>query len=115
MIFSIEQQIEDWKRPVRVVSLQGHLESSTLPGLEETLSKYMAEEPWDWAIDLGYLEYISSAGIAALMKTKQTLESKGGGVCLFDPNDAVDQTFRLLEMHRYFKLYKQKADAKDKF
>ena len=115
MIFNVEQKTENWKHPVRRVSLQGHLETSTLPKMEEAIDEYLKEGPWYWAVDLSELEYISSAGIAAFMKVKQTVENKGGALCFFDPTPSVEQTLRLLEMHDFFNLFKKEVDAREKF
>lgn len=59
-----------------VVALEGRLDTTTAPQLEEEL-KNSLDGVTDLVIDLGKLEYISSAGLRVLLSAYKTMRNKG--------------------------------------
>ena len=58
------------------IALEGRLDTSTAPGLEETLKEELPEVT-DLEFDFAKLEYISSAGLRVLLSTQKIMNNQG--------------------------------------
>ncbi|HTZ16031.1 MAG TPA: STAS domain-containing protein [Mycobacterium sp.] len=56
-----------------VVSVSGSVDMLTAPGLAESLDSALAKKPEGLVVDLSKVEFLGSAGISVLMKTRDTL------------------------------------------
>lgn len=74
-----------------IVALEGRLDTTTAPQLEEEL-KNSLEGVTDLVIDLGKLEYISSAGLRVLLSAFKTMRSKGK-MKVTNANELVKEVF----------------------
>ena len=59
-----------------VITLDGRLDTSTAPQLEEAIGETIADVT-DLKFDFGKLEYISSAGLRVLLSTQKTMNKQG--------------------------------------
>lgn len=75
------------------VALEGRLDTSTAPNLEEELGKSIADVT-ELVLDFNKLEYISSAGLRVLLATQKTM-SKQGSLKLTGVNDEVMEVFEI--------------------
>jgi len=71
----------DTSGDVAVVTANGRIDSETAPQLDAELSKVVSEKS-KLVVDLKGVDYMSSAGIRALVKASQAAEAKGGAVRL---------------------------------
>jgi anti-anti-sigma factor len=82
----------------RRVTLRGRLDSLTAPVLEGRLAPLLESATVTaLLLDLAGLEYISSAGIRALVKARRTLERRGGGIAVVNVQPAVRQVFDIVK------------------
>lgn len=95
----------------RVVALKGHLETGTVPQFEAYYKVEVEAPPYVWIIDLKETEYISSAGLAALMGIKHKMEGKRGRVCLAGVSEKVMKVFKLLGLLPLFEFFPDEAAA----
>ena len=58
------------------IALEGRLDTSTAPSLEETLSTELSGVT-DLEFDFAKLEYISSAGLRVLLSTQKIMKNQG--------------------------------------
>ncbi|MGB7111573.1 MAG: STAS domain-containing protein, partial [Mycobacterium sp.] len=56
-----------------VVSVSGSVDMLTAPGLAEAIDSALANEPKGLIVDLTKVEFLGSAGISVLMKTRDKL------------------------------------------
>jgi anti-anti-sigma factor len=56
-----------------VVSVSGSVDMLTAPGLAESLDSALAKKPNGLVVDLSKVDFLGSAGISVLMKTRDTL------------------------------------------
>jgi anti-sigma B factor antagonist len=56
-----------------VVSVSGSVDMLTAPGLAESLDSALAKKPNGLIVDLSKVDFLGSAGISVLMKTRDTL------------------------------------------
>lgn len=73
------------------VSVEGRLDTVTAPELEASLKEEF-EGLADLTIDLGELEYISSAGLRVLLLAQKTM-SKQGNMVVRNVNETVKEIF----------------------
>jgi len=77
------------------VALEGSLDTATSPQLEAELDKLLKGPVKVVAFDLAGLKFISSAGIRVFMKTRLTLDGRGGSLAL---NNLQPQIAKVLEI-----------------
>ena len=76
-----------------VVALEGRLDTTTAPQLEEELKNSLAGVT-DLIIDLSKLEYISSAGLRVLLSAFKTMRNKGN-MKVTNANELVKEVFEV--------------------
>lgn len=76
-----------------VVALEGRLDTTTAPQLEEELKNSLAGVT-DLIIDLSKLEYISSAGLRVLLSAFKTMRNKGK-MKVTNANELVKEVFEV--------------------
>ena len=84
-------QIET-KGSVVVVTVSGRVDSETAPMLDTELTKAVGGSS-KLVLDLKGVEYMSSAGIRAVVKASQAAESKGGAVKMASAPELVTSIF----------------------
>ena len=66
--------------------LSGRLDSATAPKLEQALDGVLARGPIArLVLDLGALDYLSSAGIRCFIRARKAIEPRGGSVAVVNP------------------------------
>ena len=76
-----------------VIELEGRLDTTTAPQLEEELKNSLAGVT-DLIIDLSKLEYISSAGLRVLLSAFKTMRNKGK-MKVTNANELVKEVFEV--------------------
>ncbi len=78
-----------------VISLQGKLDSITSPVLEKDLMELMAGGERFLVLDLGDLDYISSAGLRTILAVTKRLKEKQGRLILASLKSMVREVFEI--------------------
>ena len=73
------------------VKVEGRLDTTTAPALEEELAEVM-DEAEELVFDLEGLEYMSSAGLRILLATQKKMAQKGG-MKVVNVNDVIKEIF----------------------
>ena len=76
------------------VAVEGRLDTLTAPALEAQLLPALKGIE-DLVIDLGALNYISSAGIRVLLQAAQTMDAQNGGIKVINANKDVRSIFTM--------------------
>ena len=76
-----------------VVALEGRLDTTTAPQLEDELKKSL-DDISELVIDLGALEYISSAGLRVLLSAFKIMRNKGK-MKVTNANELVKEVFEV--------------------
>lgn len=82
------------------VLLKGRLDASQAEAAQAFLDGL--SEPT--RVDLGELEYISSAGLGVLLKTQKRLMAGGGGLTLFNVNNHIHDVFKYSGFDKIFQV-----------
>jgi anti-anti-sigma factor len=82
----------------RRVALRGRLDTLTAPVLDERLAPLLASSSVTALLfDLAGLEYVSSAGLRVLVKSRRALESRGGGMAVANVQPPVRKVFDIVK------------------
>ncbi len=76
-----------------VISLKGRLDAVTTPMLEKDLTELMAGGERFLILDLGNLDYISSAGLRTILAVTKKLREKQGRLLLASLKSVVREVF----------------------
>ena len=94
-----------------VVSITGRLDAVTSPEFEERLSELISRGDKDIIIDLGGLDYVSSAGLRIILATAKDSKEKGGQLLLSALQDMVKEVFEISGFTSIIPIYDSVASA----
>ncbi|MDK2971728.1 MAG: anti-sigma factor antagonist [Candidatus Sumerlaeota bacterium] len=101
---------------IQRVDVIGCLDSHTVVSFEKSLTELLDKSNSDrLLIDLSQLNYISSAGISALMGLTHRLRKRGGDVVLLKPTEKVFRVFRTLGFTNIFTIAEDDAGIQRSF
>lgn len=93
------------------VKIEGYLDSSTFPQLQEYLTSLVNEGQVRLLLDLSDLDYISSAGLGVLMGMLREVRDKGGDLKIVNMTEKIERVFNLLGFSRILRLYTDEEKA----
>ena len=85
------------------ITLRGYLDAHTVSDFETFMDKAIEQGTLRYLMDLSDLNYISSAGIGAIMGLTQRLRRSSGEVILLRPTEKV---FRILDKLGFTKIFR---------
>lgn len=88
-----------------VISAFGKIDAMTAPAFESSISDLIGEKKLCLAIDLGGVEYISSAGLRVILATAKSLKGKGGMLLLANARGPVQEVFEISGFGSIFNIY----------
>lgn len=80
------------------VVMSGRLDAAQAPAAQE----FLDQVPGDCVVDMGGLEYISSAGLGVLLRTHKRLMATSGGLRLVNVNSHINDIFRYSGFDKLF-------------
>jgi anti-anti-sigma factor len=96
---------------VVVFKLKGRLDALTAPEFEQKCLKWLeAGESW-FAVDLGELEYISSAGIRSILFIAKKLKAREGSLGFSRISGMVEKVFSIAGIYAMFPMYGSLEEA----
>jgi anti-sigma B factor antagonist len=96
-----------------VVAVSGSVDMLTAPGLTEAIDSALAKKPNGLIIDLLKVEFLGSAGISVLMKTRDNL-GESIPFCVVADGPATHRPLTLLGINELMSLYRRLDDAVSK-
>lgn len=106
---------KEYKR-VDLVQVNGRIDSSTAPQLEKTLQSIIDDGRFRIVVDMGGVEFMSSAGLRALLSAvKQVRRFNRGDLRLASVQPKVKKAFELAGLDELFKFYDNDVDAVGSF
>jgi anti-anti-sigma factor len=101
---------------VAVLTVKGRVDHNTAPDLEVALQKQMDEGEFNLVVDLDGVEYISSAGLRALLAAHKAAQRfSRGDLRLANVHDPVYKTFDLVGFTQIFTFYDDLVQAVGSF
>ena len=77
------------------IAIEGRLDSATAPEAEKEIEAALPEKTASVVFDLGGLDYISSAGLRVVLKTRKRVEQAGGKVVVANMQAPVAKVFEI--------------------
>lgn len=93
------------------VRVSGFLDAHTVVPFEKTMDDLLARQFNRVIIDMSGLNYMSSAGIGALMVLLQQLRHRDGEMVLLQPSPKVHKILELLGFTRIFQIREDRDEA----
>lgn len=78
-----------------IVAIKGRLDAGSSPDLEKEIEKIMAEGENRLILDLGELNYISSAGLRIILAGAKKLKAKQGSLSIASLQSMVKEVFEV--------------------
>jgi anti-sigma B factor antagonist len=100
--FELNVKVDATENNLKIIELSGFLDAHTVNSFEFRLDETMQDGQRNVVIDLHGLNYISSAGIGALMALTQKLRNESGDLVLLRPNEKV---FKILDLLGFTKIF----------
>lgn len=98
-----------------VVSIKGRMDAVTTPEIESRLSQLIDSGEKKLLINLQQLDYISSAGLRALLATAKRLKSEHGDVAFANLEGHVKEVFEISGFYSIFKVFDSTEMALEHF
>ncbi len=94
------------------VALAGRLDTHSYDELDKQLAPLLASENLrSLLLDLGELEYISSAGLRSLFKARKALAARGGKVLVANPQPQIAKVFDIVKAVPMNEVFASVAEA----
>jgi anti-sigma B factor antagonist len=106
----MEVATQDYKR-VAVMSVTGRVDSATAPELEGELRKLVDDGKTQIVLDLKNVEYMSSAGLRAMVSTLKSVKRVNGDLRLANPSPRVEEVLRLAGLTSIFSIHPTQEEA----
>lgn len=96
---------------VSIIKVGGYIDTTTSSELEHHLTKLLERGSYNIVIDLGNVDYVSSAGWGIFISEIKGIRERGGDLKLVGMIPEVYEVFELLEFHYILKAFDSLQDA----
>ncbi|MGH2537373.1 MAG: STAS domain-containing protein [Candidatus Promineifilaceae bacterium] len=100
----MELDVQSFKR-VDLVKLSGRIDSSNAPELDTALKNLAREHRHQVVIDLSGIDYMSSAGLRALVSGLRENRKHNGDLVIANPSERMREILSLAGLDSVFHLY----------
>lgn len=100
---------------ITIVSVDGFIDTTTSGHLEESIKKLLKKQKYDLVVDLGGVDYISSAGWGIFISEIRRIRENGGDLKLAAMIGDVYEVFELLEFQTILESYDTVEEAVESF
>jgi anti-sigma B factor antagonist len=96
---------------VSIMKVKGRVDSETAPELDTALTKLLNENRNKIILNLQSVEFLSSAGLRALVKALKGAQKAGGDVHLASVSQPIEVILRTVGMLQMFKMFSTNEEA----
>ena len=101
----------DNRQNVSVMKVKGRVDSETAPELDDALAKLLQNNRNKIVLNLQDVNYMSSAGLRAMVKAYQSANKSGGDVHLAAVSEPIEVILRTVGMLQMFKMFSTSEEA----
>lgn len=99
-----------------ILRVSGRIDADTAPSLEKQLNKVLSKGQYHVVVDLGQVDYISSAGLRVLVSAlKKCRRYNRGDVRLAGLSARIKEAFQLVGFDKLFQIFGSVEDAAGSF
>lgn len=106
----MELTTRDHKR-ASVIRVVGRIDSNTSPAFDAKLKEYISANRNHIVLELDQTEFLSSAGVRAMISAQKALKPRGGQVMLSNPSEKVRDVLKLAALESLFPVYDSTEEA----
>jgi anti-sigma B factor antagonist len=106
----MELTTRDHKR-ASVIRIVGRIDSNTCPTFDDKLKEYIGANRHHIVLELDQTEFLSSAGVRAMISAQKALKPKGGQLVLANPSEKVRDVLKLAALESLFPVYDTTEEA----
>ena len=100
---------------VDIVSITGRIDSATAPEFDTALKGLLDHGRKKIVLDFARLDYVSSAGLRAMLSALKAAKNGGGNLVLVKVNDRIRDTLTLVGFQSLFLQFNEVVEAVDSF
>jgi anti-sigma B factor antagonist len=100
---------------VDIVSVTGRIDSATAPEFDNALKGLLEHGRRKLVLDFTGLEYVSSAGLRAMLSALKAAKNGGGNLVLVKVNERIRDTLTLVGFQTLFDQFEELVEAVDSF
>jgi anti-sigma B factor antagonist len=101
----------DNRQSVSVMKVKGRVDSETAPELDDALAKLLQSNKNKIVLNLQAVEFLSSAGLRAMVKALKDAQRSGGDVHLASVSQPIEVILRTVGMMQMFKMFSTSEEA----
>jgi anti-sigma B factor antagonist len=101
----------DNTQDVAIMSVKGRVDSNTAPELDSALANLLDSDRNKIILNLEAVEYLSSAGLRALVRALKDAQASGGDLRLASVSQPIEVILRTVGMLQMFKMYPSEQEA----
>ena len=105
----------DNTQELSVMKVRGRVDSETAPELDEALAKLLQGNRNKIVLNLQGVDYMSSAGLRAMVKAYQSANKSGGDERLEAVSEPIEVILRTVGMMQMFKMFSNIEEASSGF
>ena len=103
--------VTDNLQSVSIMNVKGRVDSNTAPELDSALENLLKNEKNKIVLNLKAVDYLSSAGLRALVKALKEAQQSGGDLHLAAVSEPIEVVLRTVGMLQMFKMYSSEQEA----
>lgn len=108
-----------WQQPLShhiwLVGVNGRLDQSLNPKLEETLKGLLEQQQYQLIVDLSETNYINSGGLRALVSAWRRTHENSGNLVICGLSERLQEIFTIVGFDKVFQIYPDQAAALKSF
>ena len=97
--------------PVSVLSVSGYIDAATFPQLVKEADEVLNSGHVNLVLDLGGVDYVSSAGLRVLLMAAKAIKQKNGKLALYGLTETVQEIFEISGFDKILTISAEEADA----
>lgn len=101
----------DNTKSISVMKVKGRVDSESAPEFDTALAKLLNDNRNKIVLDLQGVEFLSSAGLRAMVKALKGAQKSGGDVRLVSVSEPIEVILRTVGMMQMFKMYSSSEEA----
>ena len=103
--------VTDNTQSISIMNVKGRVDSNTAPELDSALENLLKNEKNKIVLNLKAVDYLSSAGLRALVKALKEAQQSGGDLHLAAVSEPIEVVLSTVGMLQMFKMYSSEQEA----
>lgn len=110
---SLEISITPEKNNSKRISIRGSLDSNTAPQLQDRVDAEINDSINATILDFSDLDFLSSAGLRVIFKTKKIMDNSGGNFLMVNMQPQIKKVFEIIKALDGMNVFKDQDEMDD--